>query len=55
MTVAEARVETAYGHHELGTDRLAAVTDAARRLRVSLLRLFFRRGGRGRPRRPSRR
>ena len=44
MTVAEARVETAYGRHALGSDRIAAVADAARRLRLSLLRLFFRRG-----------
>ena len=57
MTVADARVETAYGRHKLGSDRLAAVAHAARRLRVSLLRLFFRRGPRGRTRlvRPPRR
>jgi hypothetical protein len=47
MTVATARVETTYARRQLGQDRLAAVADAARRLRISLLRLFFRRSPRG--------
>jgi len=52
QTVAEAKVETTYARAELGGDRLAAVRTATRRLRVSLLRLAFRRGrGRGRGRR----
>lgn len=57
MTVANARVETTYARRQLGADRLAAVAGAARRLRVSLLRLFFRRGSRSgaRVRRPPRR
>jgi hypothetical protein len=46
-TVADARVETTYGRRQLGADRLAAVAAAASRLRVSLLRLFFRRGRSG--------
>jgi transglutaminase-like putative cysteine protease len=54
MTVATARVETTYARRSLGQDRLVAVADAARRLRISLLRLFFRRGGSRGPR-PTRR
>jgi hypothetical protein len=46
-TVARAKVEIAYGHRALGTDRLRAVAEAHRRLRLALLRLVFRR----RPRR----
>ncbi|HEY0444558.1 MAG TPA: transglutaminaseTgpA domain-containing protein, partial [Candidatus Limnocylindrales bacterium] len=38
-TVARAKVEVAYGHRELGADRLGALRDAQRRLRLSLLRL----------------
>jgi transglutaminase-like putative cysteine protease len=48
-TVARAKVEIAYGQRELGPDRLRAVAEAHRRLRLGLLRLAFRR--RGRPRR----
>jgi hypothetical protein len=47
-TVATAKVEVAYGRHELGDDRLKALRDSYRRLRVSLLRLAFRRGDRPR-------
>ncbi len=56
MTVAAARVETTYGRRILGSDQLAAVAAAARRLRTSLLRLFFRRnrGVRRAVRRPRR-
>ncbi|MEW5989843.1 MAG: transglutaminase domain-containing protein [Chloroflexota bacterium] len=49
-TVANAKVEIAYGRRELSTDRLRAVAEAHRRLRIRLLRLAFRR-----PRRPGRR
>ena len=45
-TVAEAKVETSYARARLGGDRLSAVSQATRRLRVSLLRLAFRRGRR---------
>lgn len=48
-TVAHAKVEIAYGHRDLGEDRLKAVAEATRRLRVRLLRLALR------PRRPHRR
>ena len=48
-TVATAKVEVAYGRRALGDDQLRAVRDAYRRLRVSLLRLAFRR--KDRPRR----
>jgi hypothetical protein len=47
QTVAQAKVEVAYGRRMLGDDRVAALREASRRLRVGLLRLFFRR----RPRR----
>jgi transglutaminase superfamily protein/uncharacterized protein DUF4129 len=47
-TVAQAKVEVAYGGHALGDDRLAGLRDAYRRLRVQLLRLALRRR-RGRP------
>ncbi len=43
-TVADAKVETDYGRLELAGDRLQDVKAAARRLRVSLLRLVLRRG-----------
>lgn len=49
-TVARAKVEISYGRHDLGAERLRAVAEAHRRLRMGLLRLAFRRG-RGRPRR----
>jgi transglutaminase-like putative cysteine protease len=47
-TVANAKVETSYARARLGGDRLQAVGQATRRLRVSLLRLVFRRGRRSR-------
>lgn len=47
-TVAQAKVEVAYGGRVLDDDRLAGVRAAQRRLRVSLLRLVLRRRGRGR-------
>ncbi len=49
-TIADAKVETSYARARLGGDRLKSVGEATRRLRVSLLRLAFRRGRR--PRRP---
>jgi transglutaminase-like putative cysteine protease len=42
-TVAEAKVETTYARVELTPDREHAVTAAVRRLRLSLVRLLFRR------------
>lgn len=48
-TVAVAKVESAYGQRLLGADRVAALRAAQRRLRLSLLRLAFRR--KDRPRR----
>ena len=50
QTVARAKVETAYGRQILGDERLAALKAAHRRLRVSLLRLAFRRKERRRRR-----
>ena len=47
QTVAQAKVEVAYGRRMLGEERAAALREASRRLRVGLLRLLFRR----RPRR----
>jgi transglutaminase-like putative cysteine protease len=47
QTVAEAKVETAYAGLRLGGARLDAVRDATRRLRISLLRLAFRRPRKG--------
>ncbi len=44
--VAQAKVEVAYGGRVLTGDRLASLREAQRRLRTSLLRLFFRRGRR---------
>jgi hypothetical protein len=49
-TVANAKVEVAYGGRTLGDDRLAGLRDAYRRLRVQMLRLVLRR--RRRPRGP---
>ena len=46
-TIADAKVETSYARVRLGGERLRAVRDATRRLRVSLLRLVLRRGVRG--------
>jgi len=45
-TVAQAKVEVAYGARALTDDRLAALRHAHRRLRVQLLRLVTRRGRR---------
>jgi len=42
-TVAQAKVEVSYGRRDLGADRLRSVVAAQRRLRVTLLRLLFRR------------
>jgi transglutaminase-like putative cysteine protease len=42
-TVARAKVETSYGRQILSDERLAALRSAQRRLRVTLLRLAFRR------------
>ncbi|MEO5941610.1 MAG: transglutaminase domain-containing protein, partial [Candidatus Limnocylindrales bacterium] len=50
QTVATAKVEVAYGRRELGDDRIKALRDAYRKLRVGLLRLAFRRGERRRMR-----
>jgi transglutaminase-like putative cysteine protease len=44
--VARSTVETTYGRRRLPPDRLAALGEAQRRLRVALLRLAFRRGPR---------
>ena len=44
--VARSTVETTYGRRRLSPDRLAALGEAQRRLRVALLRLAFRRGPR---------
>jgi len=43
QTIATAKVETSYAGLRLGGARLDAVRDATRRLRVSLIRLAFRR------------
>ncbi len=47
-TVAQAKVETAYGQGLLSDERLQALRQAERRLRLNLLRLAFRRGERRR-------
>jgi hypothetical protein len=49
-TVAQARVEARYGRSPLVDDRLQAIQEATRRLRVTLLRLALRRRGSGRRR-----
>lgn len=46
QAVAGAKVQVAYGRQSLDADRLRAVRDASRRLRLALLRLAFRRGER---------
>ena len=51
QTVAAAKVEVAYGRRTLGDERLVALRDSYRRLRVGLLRLAFRRSDRRRLRR----
>jgi hypothetical protein len=43
QTVATAKVEVAYGRRQLGDERLRALQDSYRRLRVNLLRLALRR------------
>jgi transglutaminase-like putative cysteine protease len=43
QTVARAKVEVAYGHRQLGSDRMHSLREAQRRLRIALLRLAFRR------------
>ena len=43
QTVATAKVEVAYGRRTLGDDRIRALRESYRRLRVGLLRLLFRR------------
>lgn len=48
QTVARAKVETAYGRQILSSDQVTALKSAQRRLRVTLLRLAFRRKERGR-------
>jgi hypothetical protein len=50
QTVASAKVEVSYGRRELGDERIRALRDSYRRLRVSLLRLAFRRRDRPRKR-----
>jgi transglutaminase-like putative cysteine protease len=50
QTVATAKVEVAYGRRELEDDRLRSLRESYRRLRVSLLRLAFRRRDRRRMR-----
>jgi hypothetical protein len=48
-TLARAKVEVAYGHRDLGDDRLKRIAEAYHRLRLALIGLIFRRGlGRGR-------
>ncbi len=47
-TVATAKVESAYGRRIIDAQRLATIQTAQRRLRVSLLKLAFRRQGRKR-------
>jgi hypothetical protein len=42
-TVATAKVEVAYGRRELGDERIRALRESYRRLRVGMLRLIFRR------------
>lgn len=46
--VAAAKVEVAYGRRTLGEERIRALRESYRRLRVSLLRLLFRRKERAR-------
>jgi hypothetical protein len=47
QTVAKAKVEVVYGRSTLSKDRLRVLREANRRLRVTLLRLLFRRRRRG--------
>jgi hypothetical protein len=48
QTVATAKVEVAYGRRTLGDERIRALRESYRRLRVGLLRLLFRRRDRRR-------
>ena len=50
QTVALAKVESTYARQVLGDERMASLRSAQRRLRVSLLRLAFRRKERRRRR-----
>jgi hypothetical protein len=50
QTVANAKVEVAYGRRTLDGDRVQALRESYRKLRVALLRLAFRRGERRRMR-----
>jgi hypothetical protein len=50
-TIARAKVEVAYGKHDLGSDRLRNVAIAYQRLRYALLGVILRRGLRRRPKR----
>jgi hypothetical protein len=43
-TLARAKVEVAYGHRDLGADRLKRIAEAYHRLRLALLGLIFRGG-----------
>ena len=43
-TIARAKVEVAYGRHELGPDRLQRIAQAYHRLRFAILGVVFRRG-----------
>jgi len=47
-TLARAKVEVAYGHRDLGADRLKRIAEAYHRLRLALIGLIFRRGFRRR-------
>jgi hypothetical protein len=49
-TLARAKVEVAYGHRDLGTDRLKRIAAAYHRLRLALIGLIVRRGLRRRRR-----
>ncbi|HSK52029.1 MAG TPA: transglutaminaseTgpA domain-containing protein [Clostridia bacterium] len=44
QTVADAKVEFAYGRRAFGSERIAALREAQRRLQLGLLRLVLRRG-----------
>jgi transglutaminase-like putative cysteine protease len=46
QVVANAKVEVAYGRHDIEPNRLKSLRNAQRRIRVRLLRLVFRRRGR---------
>ena len=48
QVVANAKVDVAYGRRQLGEERIRALREAQRRVRLGLLRLVARRRGRGR-------